>query len=92
MNNIFIQCEDYVLTLNPTGVKARIYTPVQREVINNLIRDNYLPHHTAVGKGNCTRKHWALKEYDGRYGRGYILITSSRYSHNFNHITYFINY
>ena len=90
-NNIFDQSGRFINTLNPsTVVKAGIYSEDQRKQINKLIHDNYFPHHTAVGRGKSTDKHWNIEEYRGKYGEGFKLITTSPYSSNFNHITYFI--
>lgn len=90
-NNIFIQDGNTIHTLKPSSVaQANIYSQEQSQMIDKLIHQNFFPHHTAVGKGRCTRKHWNVEEYEGKHGVGYKMITTSPYSHNFNHITYFI--
>ena len=89
--NIFIQDEIHIKVLNDRYVaKANIYSEEQRRKIHDLIRENYFPHHTAVGKGNATSKRWNVEEYSGRVGQGYRMITYSPYSSILNHITYFI--
>ena len=89
--NIFIQDESHIKVLNDGYVaKANIYSEEQRRKIHELIRKNYFPHHTAIGKGNATSKRWNVEEYSGRVGQGYRMITYSPYSSRLNHITYFI--
>ena len=89
-NNIFIQDGTFIHVLRPSRIAARIFSQEQRNAIYRLIRHNFFPHHTAVGDGRCSRIHWALEKYRGRHGVGFKLITSSPFSTNFNHITYFI--
>ena len=90
-SNIFIQDKRYIKVLNNGYVaKAFIYSEEQRRKIQELIRNNYFPHHTAIGKGKATSKRWNVEEYKGRIGQGYRMITSSPYSSKLNHITYFI--
>ena len=80
-----------IRTLHPSTVAyARIYSEEQRMTIKHLIRHNYFPHHTAVGVGKSTKKHWNIEKYQGKYGFGFKMITTSPYSSNFNHLTYFI--
>lgn len=70
---------------------ARIYSDEQRQKINELINDGYIPLRTTVGKANCTKKHWNLEPFSNpRIGEGYRMISSYPKSHNFNSITYFI--
>ena len=89
--NIFNQDGRYINVLRPTDVVAAgIYSEAQRQQIQLLIHHNFFPHHTAVGKGRCTKKHWNLEKYRGKYGVGFKMITTSPYSSNFNHLTYFI--
>ncbi len=88
---IYNQNGKYIKTLHPsTVVRAHIYNEDERRQINELIKANYLPHHSAVGTGRSTGKHWSLENYKGKFGEGFKLITTSPYSTNFNHITYFI--
>ena len=92
-NNIYIQDGRTIKTLNPSeNVKAIIYSDEQRRTINALIRHNYIPKHTSVGTGKSGKNHWSIENYNGRYGVGFKMITTSPYSSNFNHITYFIKY
>lgn len=89
--NIFIQDGRYINVIRPDYVpKAPIYTEEERDTILRLIKHNFFPHHSAVGKGHCSRKHWNLEKYRGRYGIGFKIITAYPYSSNFNTITYFI--
>jgi len=46
--------------------------------------------HSSVGRGNSTVKHWNLQKYKGKFGKGFKMITTSPFSSNFNHITYFL--
>ena len=90
-SNIFIQDKRYIKVLNNGYVaQAFIYSEEQRRKIRQLIRENYFPHHTAIGKGNVTSRRWNVEEYKGRIGQGYRMISSSPYSSKLNHITYFI--
>lgn len=80
-----------IRTLHSSTVAyARIYCEEQRMRIKQLIQHNFLPHHTSVGVSKSTRKHWNLEKYQGKYGVGFKMITTSPYSSNFNHITYFV--
>ena len=89
--NIFNQDGRYINVLRPTNVAAAgIYSEAQRQQIRLLIHHNFFPHHTAVGKGRCTKRHWNLEKYRGKHGIGFKMITTSPYSSNFNHLTYFI--
>jgi hypothetical protein len=79
-----------IKTLNPNPVaQAFIYCGEQRAKIVQLIRHGFLPHHTSVGKGLSGKKHWRLEKYRGKFGRGFKMITTSPFSSNFNHLTYF---
>ena len=91
-NNIFIQDGKYITVLHQGVAKAGIYSEEQRRQIKELIRNDFYPHHTAIGVGKATNKHWSLESYKGRIGEGYKMITTSPFSSNFNHITYFIKY
>ena len=89
--NIFIQDGATIRTLHPSSVcQARIYSEEQRLMIHLLLHHNFFPHHTSVGRGRCTRKHWNIEKYRGKLGKGFKLITASPLSSNFNHITYFL--
>lgn len=88
---IYIQTGATINTLHPsTNVQARIYSEEQRREINRLISEGYLPHHSSVGVGNTTKAHWTTKSYKGRFGEGILMLTTSPYSSNFNHLTYFL--
>ncbi len=90
-NNIFIQDGATIKTLNPSSVvQAFIFSEEQRAKIEQLLRHGFFPKHTSVGKGKSTVKHWNVEKYKGRYGKGFKMITTSPYSSNFNHLTYFI--
>ncbi len=79
-----------IVTLHPSSVaQAYIFSNEQRETIKRLIHHRFLPHHTSVGVGKTGRKHWKLEKYRGKYGKGFKMITTSPYSSNFNHLTYF---
>ena len=89
-NNIFIQDGATIKTLNPSSVaQAFIFSEEQRAKIEQLLRHGFFPKHTSVGKGKSTVKHWNVEKYNGRYGKGFKMITTSPYSSNFNHLTYF---
>lgn len=82
---IYNQNGAIINTLHPSNnVFARIYSEEQRKEINRLISEGYLPHHSSVGTGNTT------KSYKGRFGEGILMLTTSPYSSNFNHLTYFL--
>ncbi len=76
------------LHYNPV-CQAIIFSNEQRTKIIQLIRHGFKPHHTSVGKGKSGPKHWRLEKYRGKFGRGFKMITTSPYSSNFNHLTYF---
>ena len=79
-----------IRTLNPNPVaQAFIYCNEQRAKIVQLIRHGFLPHHTSVGVGKSGRKHWRVEKYRGKFGHGFKMISTSPFSTNFNHITYF---
>ena len=89
--NISEQRGATIRAMHPSPVaQARIYSEEQRMAILQLIRHNFLPTHTAVGKGKSTRKHWNIEKYRGKHGAGFKMITTSPYSSNFNHLTYVI--
>ncbi len=89
--NIHNQEGAIIRTLHSSNVAyARIYSEEQRMRIKQLIQHNFLPHHTSVGVGKSTKKHWNVEKYQGKYGVGFKMITTSPYSSNFNHLTYFI--
>ena len=79
-----------IRTLHPNPVvQAFIYSDEQRAKIVQLIRHGFKPHHTSVGRGRSDRDHWRTEKYSGKFGRGFKMITTSPYSSNFNHLTYF---
>ena len=79
-----------IRTLNPNPVaQAFIYCDEQRAKIKQLIRHGFLPHHTSVGVGKLGKLHWRVEKYEGKFGKGFKMITTSPYSTNFNHLTYF---
>lgn len=89
--NIYIQDQPFIITENDNKyVKATIFDSEQLETINNLISLGYIPHHTSVGVGKLDRALWRIENYKGRFGEGIKMITRSYHSHNFNHLTYFI--
>lgn len=91
LQQVYNQSGAIIHTLHPsTVVHARIYSEEQRKEINRLISEGYLPHHSSVGVGNVTKAHWTTKNYKGRFGEGVVMLSTSPYSSNFNHKTYFI--
>ena len=88
-NNIFVQDGRYINVLWPSPVvRAGIFCEEERQQIKLLLRHGFMPHHSAIGKGRCTRRHWNMEKYRGKHGVGFRLITASSISSNFNHITY----
>lgn len=90
IKNISNQSGATIRTLysNPVA-QAFIYSDEQRAKITQLIDHGFLPHHTSVGIGKSGRKHWRVVKYKGKFGNGFKMITTSPFSNNFNHITYF---
>ena len=89
--NIFIQDGATIKTLHPSSVcSALVYDEEQRNTIKRLMRHGFIPHHSSVGRGQSSSKHWRLSKYRGRFGSGFKMITTSPYSSNFNHLTYFL--
>lgn len=79
-----------IVTLHPSKTaQAIIYDNEQRATIVNLIEAGYKPDHTSVGVGKTGRKLWNVEKYQGRFGKGYKMITKSPYSTSLNHLTYF---
>ena len=88
--NIKNQGGAVIRTLNPNPVaQASIFNSEQRAKIVQLIRHGFLPHHTSVGVGRSGKDHWRVEKYRGMFGSGFKMITTSPYSTNFNHLTYF---
>ena len=84
--NINIQSGATIRTLNPNPVaQAYIYCEEQRA----KIRHGFKPHHTSVGVGKTSKDHWRIEKYRGRFGKGFKMLSTSPFSTNFNHITYF---
>ncbi len=82
-NNIFIQDGRYINVLWPSPVvRAGIFCEEERQQIKLLVRHGFMPHHSAVGKGRCTRRHWNMEKYRGKHGVGFKLITASSISSN----------
>ncbi len=69
--------------------QAIIFSEEQRATIKRLISHKFIPHHSAVGTGKIGKGHWRLEKYRGKFGKGFKMITTSPYSSNFNHLTYF---
>lgn len=79
-----------IRTLHPSSVaQAFIFSNEQRAKIIQLMRHGFLPHHTSVGVGLSGKNHWRVEKYRGKFGNGFKMITTSPYSSNFNHLTYF---
>ncbi len=79
-----------IVTLHPNPVaQAFIFNNEQRAKVVQLIRHGFLPHHTSVGRGRSGKENWRLEKYRGRFGKGFKMITTSPFSTNFNHLTYF---
>lgn len=90
IKNIKNQNGATIRTLSPNSVaQAFIYSQEHRAKVVQLIRHGFLPHHTSVGVGKTGKDHWRLKKCRGRFGKGYKMLTTSPFSSNFNHITYF---
>ena len=88
--NINNQSGATIRTLYPNPIaQAFIFNSEQRAKIVQLIRHGYLPHHTSVGVGRSGKNHWRVEKYRGKFGSGFKMITTSPYSTNFNHLTYF---
>jgi len=78
-------------TLQPKpDVIAGIYDEEQREKINQLIESGLLPNHTSVAKKRLKGKLWDLEDYDGKFGKGVVMLTKSPYSYQMIHKTYFL--
>jgi len=96
MKRIILNQDGVVIaTRHPKAdIHAYIYDEEQRNVIKKLMSEGYEPHHTSVGIGKLeirkTGKRWKLLPYDGQFGVGYKMISLSRMSSNFNHLTYFL--
>lgn len=89
-DNIEKQGGATIRTLTPNPVaQAFIYCQEQRAKVVQLIQHGFLPHHTSVGVGKSGKDHWRLEKYRGKFGKGFKMITTSPYSSNFNHLTYF---
>ena len=89
-NNIKNQGGATIVTLHPSKTaQAIIYDNEQRATIVKLIEAGYKPLHTSVGVGKTGRKLRNVEKYQGRFGKGYKMITKSPYSTNFSHLTYF---
>ena len=81
IKNINNQSGATIRTLYPNPVaQAFIYCQEQRAKVVQLIRHGFLPHHTSVGVGKTGKDH---------FGKGFKMLTTSPFSNNFNHITYF---
>lgn len=90
IKNISKQGGATIKTLNPNPVaQAFIYCQEQRAKVVQLIRHGFLPHHTSVGEEKTGKDHWRLERYRGKFGKGFKMLTTSPFSNNFNHITYF---
>lgn len=90
IKNISNQGGATIRTLNPNPVaQAFIYCQEQRAKVVQLIQHGFLPHHTSVGVGKTGKDHWRLEKYRGKFGKGFKMLTTSPFSTNFNHITYF---
>jgi len=88
--NINNQSGAAIRTLRPNPVaRAIIYSSEQRAKIVQLISHGFLPHHTSVGRGRSSKKHWRTEKYRGKFGCSFKMINTSPYSTNFNHLTYF---
>ncbi len=88
---VFKQDGATIHVLHPSSVcQAIIYSDEQRQKINELISEGYLPDHTSVGCGKATRANFSVESYKGKFGEGFKMVTTSPYSSNFNHLTYFI--
>ena len=90
IKSISIQSGATIRTLYPNPVaQAFIYCQEQRAKVVQLIRHGFLPHHTSVGEGKTGKDHWRLEKYRGKFRKGFKMLTTSPFSTNFNHITYF---
>ena len=90
IKNIKNQNGATIRTLNPNSVaQAFIYSQEQRAKVVQLIRHGFLPHHTSVGVGKTGKDHWRIEKYRGKFGKGFKMLSTSPFSTNFNHITYF---
>ena len=79
-----------IITLHPSKVaKALIYSNEQRATIKRLINHGFRPHHTAVGTGKTGEQNWGVEKYNGRWGKGFKMVTKSPFSPQFSHLTYF---
>ena len=59
-----------------------------KELINN---PEYYKHHTSLCQGYVSTKcDGKVKEYEGRFGTGYILLTHNPQSKSYCFITYYI--
>ena len=88
--NINNQGRATIRTLNPNPVaQAFIFSEEQRAKVIQLIRHGFFPHHTSVGVGKTGKNHWRLEKYRGKFGKGFKMLTTSSFSTNFNHVTYF---
>ncbi len=88
--DIITQDRSTIQTLHYNPVcQAIIFSEEQRATIKRLISHHFIPHHSSVGIGKVSNKHWRLEKYRGRFGKGFKMITTSPYSSNFNHLTYF---
>ena len=89
--DIYNQDRSFIITQQPhSRVLAIIYDFQQRAMIQQLIDQGFLPHHTSVGRGNLAGANWKIEDYNGKFGTGIKMISRSPMSYNFNHLTYFV--
>ena len=90
IKNIKNQNGATIRTLSPNSVaQTFIYSQEQRAKVVQLIRHGFLPHHTSVGVGKTGKDYWRIEKYRGKFGKGVKMLSTSPFSTNFNHITYF---
>ena len=62
-----------------------------QELINELEAGGYRYHHSAYARGYVSRVNYPdVRQYDGRYGRGYKVLLPSRNSTRYAVVEYYI--
>lgn len=77
---------DFFAHKNFKEVKGALVNTLGYDTVDDIIKDGYRLHHTSMGKGYQSRYYAKAYPYEGRFGKGVIVVKNNPNSNRFGKI------